>query len=370
MNEHYILDVASQKGKIDWPGAIQRSGAFPLDRSSVFSSLADAEVYIQGLPNDSRGLGATSYAGQFISVYDDTTKQVYPYLVQFTQNADGSLKKVLTRVLLTGDAVSGGSTTGTGTGSSLDDVSWILIDGGSADDAINMSHNAVCSVRCVDQDTKEVLYTATPLSAYFTAYNINNDNNYYINLDDISSVVKTLSWDGSDSYVFVGVDTDNTVVVNDNYVLNGNIVTCNYCRTSAPGTETGFKTATYTVKHCKYLEPVETYIYNATVPIDATMVPIESNSLVSKAGTGEFIGYTLADFIPYNTATEILDGTEVIINYVKTGDINQDRVIDALDQTAWDDYVGRSEEYHPIYDLNADGYINGDDSAILRDLIK
>ena len=540
MNEHYILDVASQKGKIDWPGAIQRSGAFPLDRSSVFSSLADAEVYIQGLPNDSRGLGATSYAGQFISVYDDTTKQVYPYLVQFTQNADGSLKKVLTRVLLTGDAVSGGSTTGTGTGSSLDDVSWILIDGGSADDAINMLHSAVCSVRCVDQDTKEVLYTATPLSAYFTAYNIYNDNNYYINLDDISSVVKTLSWNGSDSYVFVGVDTDNTVVVNDNYVLNGSTVTYNYhsglntpdsppdlddslgdinkdgfideldsqlltdymsnmnlddydsqydldrngsisandyaelrklmakytttCTVqhnidnsiisneltysvpmsidsssikltsecleslldnsnypdyashevssmdvitpdgsifattdsviaglivpidsilkityvpldSPSGPDAGDdppienKSVSYTVTHCKYSEPVETNTYRATVSNNVTMVPIIPDSLTSKAGTGEFVGYTLANFIPYSTSTEIPDGTEIIIDYVLTGDVNSDGKIDTDDITALNNWVASTEDYHPIYDLNADGYINGDDFALLRGLI-
>ena len=87
---NYILDVASQKGKIDWPGAIQRSDAFPLDRSSVFSSLADAEAYVQGL-KDSRGLSATSYAGQFISVYDENTKQIRPYLVQGIFNAEGTI---------------------------------------------------------------------------------------------------------------------------------------------------------------------------------------------------------------------------------------------------------------------------------------
>ena len=100
MNE-YILDVASQKGKIDWPGAIQRSDAFPLDRSSVFSSLADAEIYIQGLPNDSRGLGATSYIGQIISVYNEDTKQVCPYLVQILLDSAGNISgRILREIVL------------------------------------------------------------------------------------------------------------------------------------------------------------------------------------------------------------------------------------------------------------------------------
>ena len=87
----YIFDVASKKGKIDWPGALQRSDAFPLDRSSVFSSIEDAQVYITGVANDSRGLGATSYAGQIISVYDEDNKQIRPYLVQVLLDVDGNI---------------------------------------------------------------------------------------------------------------------------------------------------------------------------------------------------------------------------------------------------------------------------------------
>jgi hypothetical protein len=110
----YIFDVASKLGKIDWPGALQRSDAFPLDRSSVFSSLEDAELYISGLPNDSRGLGATAYAGQFISVYDVTRKQIIPYFVQLKLDASGEiigreLKELLVESNLNHYCIDGGN---------------------------------------------------------------------------------------------------------------------------------------------------------------------------------------------------------------------------------------------------------------------
>lgn len=91
--DEYIFDVASKLGKIDWPGSLQRSDAFPLDRSSVFSSLADAEKYVSNLADnpDDRKLSATSYAGQFISVYDENTKQIRPYLVQILLDTDGNI---------------------------------------------------------------------------------------------------------------------------------------------------------------------------------------------------------------------------------------------------------------------------------------
>lgn len=117
MND-YILDVASQLGKIDWPGALQRSDAFPLDRSSVFSSLEDAEKYITGETVDERKLGATSYAGQIISVYDGNTKQIRPYLIQILLDAEGNIiGRSLKELLLE------------------DNTSLFYINGGDADQA-------------------------------------------------------------------------------------------------------------------------------------------------------------------------------------------------------------------------------------------
>lgn len=64
----YILDVKSQTSKVDWAFPFQRTGPFPLDRSSVFSSLEDAQKYASGAA-DERQLSGSSYIGQIVSVY-------------------------------------------------------------------------------------------------------------------------------------------------------------------------------------------------------------------------------------------------------------------------------------------------------------
>ena len=56
-------------GKLDWAMPFQRSGGFPLDRSSMFESYADALAYAKQDLTDSRKLGATAYVGQLIVVY-------------------------------------------------------------------------------------------------------------------------------------------------------------------------------------------------------------------------------------------------------------------------------------------------------------
>lgn len=86
----YILDVVNQTSKLDWAFPFQRTGAFPLDRSSLFGSLADALAYASGAANDERKLGGTSYVGQPISVYDADTNSVTLYII----NPDRSLKEV------------------------------------------------------------------------------------------------------------------------------------------------------------------------------------------------------------------------------------------------------------------------------------
>lgn len=84
----YILDVVNQNAKLDWAMPFQRTGAFPLDRSSVFSSYDDAVKYAAGAGDDDRGLGGTSYVGQTISVHNDGS--VTLYIIE----ADRSLKEV------------------------------------------------------------------------------------------------------------------------------------------------------------------------------------------------------------------------------------------------------------------------------------
>lgn len=85
----YIVNVLDKTSKLDWAFPFQRTGAFPLDRSSVFSSLQDAQLYASG-GEDSRGLSGSSYVGQPISVYDSTTSTVTLYIIE----NDRSLKEV------------------------------------------------------------------------------------------------------------------------------------------------------------------------------------------------------------------------------------------------------------------------------------
>ena len=73
----YILNVSEQTSKLDWAMPFQRTGAFPLDRSALFSSLADATAYAKGDGSDARQIGGTSYAGQIISVLDGETISAY-----------------------------------------------------------------------------------------------------------------------------------------------------------------------------------------------------------------------------------------------------------------------------------------------------
>lgn len=86
----YILDVVKETSKLDWAFAFQRTGAFPLDRSSLFSSIEDAQAYALGGETDERKLGGTSYVGQPISVYDAESNSVTLYII----DTNRSLKEV------------------------------------------------------------------------------------------------------------------------------------------------------------------------------------------------------------------------------------------------------------------------------------
>lgn len=69
--------IETFKSKMDWGNVFVRTGDFPLDRSSIFSSYADAVLYAKGDGSDSRGLGKTSYIGQILSVYESGEVKVY-----------------------------------------------------------------------------------------------------------------------------------------------------------------------------------------------------------------------------------------------------------------------------------------------------
>ena len=83
----YIEDKAAIN-KLDWAMSFQRTGKFPLDRSSMFDSYADAVAYATGDGSDSRAIGGTSYIGQVITVFENDVVTVYKI------NADRTLGEV------------------------------------------------------------------------------------------------------------------------------------------------------------------------------------------------------------------------------------------------------------------------------------
>jgi hypothetical protein len=68
--------IETYKSKLDWANTFNRTGDFPLDRSSMFSSYDDAVIYANG-GQDSRGLSGVSYVGQIITVYENGKVDVY-----------------------------------------------------------------------------------------------------------------------------------------------------------------------------------------------------------------------------------------------------------------------------------------------------
>lgn len=72
-------------GKLDWALEFNRTGKFPLDRSSMFGSYADALAYAKQDGTDTRKIGGTSYVGQIISVFgpgvDGVTDEIAAYII-------------------------------------------------------------------------------------------------------------------------------------------------------------------------------------------------------------------------------------------------------------------------------------------------
>lgn len=72
--------------KLDWAMPFQRTGAFPLDRTDLFDSYADAVKYAAGNVNDpdKRGLCGSSYVGQQITVFENGTVTHYTIMADRT----------------------------------------------------------------------------------------------------------------------------------------------------------------------------------------------------------------------------------------------------------------------------------------------
>lgn len=87
--------------KLDWAMPFQRTGKFPLDRSSMFSSYEDAVKYAKGdiTDPDERELCGSSYIGQLICVYENDE------VIYYKINADRTLSSINSYVSATDEEI-------------------------------------------------------------------------------------------------------------------------------------------------------------------------------------------------------------------------------------------------------------------------
>lgn len=88
--------------KLDWAMPFQRTGAFPIDRSSMFDSYEDALAYARQDGSDLRKLGGTSYIGQIVTVYGKDAGTV-------TEEGGTVYKTEVAAYIITGVGVEGAS---------------------------------------------------------------------------------------------------------------------------------------------------------------------------------------------------------------------------------------------------------------------
>ena len=118
-------DIEIFKSKLDWAMPFQRTGKFPIDRTSIFDSYADALNYAKGDGSDERALGGTAYVGQLIVVNgkgsDNVTNEVGAYVISAVGSAPSLIK--LAQTTASGDLAGDVATLQGQVGQLLEDVS-------------------------------------------------------------------------------------------------------------------------------------------------------------------------------------------------------------------------------------------------------
>ena len=97
-----VSGATTFESSVDIAFPFHRTGSFPIDGSSLFSSLEDASKYALGDGSDDKGLGKTSYIGQYISVWDDNIDDDIRVFVI-------GKNRVLREIILSDDTIYGGT---------------------------------------------------------------------------------------------------------------------------------------------------------------------------------------------------------------------------------------------------------------------
>lgn len=189
----YIENFAS---KLDFAMPFQRTGKFPLDRTDLFSSYADAVKYAAGdtADPDSRALCGTSYVGQVITVFENDVVTVYKI------GANRQLESIGGAYILPKASATELGGIKVGAGLNISEEGTLSATGGGTADAVEWAN-------VIDKPTKLSQFTN---DLEFIDKTVSNLVNYYdkTSVDQMIGQIATLSVQKVDSLPVENIKTN------------------------------------------------------------------------------------------------------------------------------------------------------------------
>lgn len=189
----YIENFAS---KLDFAMPFQRTGKFPLDRTDLFSSYADAVKYAAGdtADPDSRALCGTSYVGQVITVFENDVVTVYKI------GANRQLESIGGGYILPKASATELGGIKVGAGLNISEEGTLSATGGGTADAVEWAN-------VIDKPTKLSQFTN---DLEFIDKTVSNLVNYYdkTSVDQMIGQIATLSVQKVDSLPVENIKTN------------------------------------------------------------------------------------------------------------------------------------------------------------------
>ena len=190
-------------GKLDWAMPFQRSGGFPLDRSSMFESYADALAYARQDLTDKRKLGATSYVGQLVVVYgNDAGKEQEDGTIKYTQEVAGY---IITAVGQSASLMKLAQTTSTGDFGK--DITALNTAVGALDTRIKALED---KPEVVDTNTQYTFATATTTEGAILVTNLDDKTTQEVQVNGWATL-KALATGRTQAYVYQNKNADDYI---------------------------------------------------------------------------------------------------------------------------------------------------------------
>ena len=206
-------------GKLDWAMPFQRTGAWPLDRSSMFESYADALAYARQDLTDKRKLGANSYVGQLIVVYgnDAGIQDKDTGEVKYTQEVAGY---IITAVGQSASLMKLAQTTSTGDFGK--DITALNTAVGALDGRIKALEE---KPDVVDTNTKYTFAEATTTEGAILITNLDDNSTQEVQVKGWATL-KALATGRTQAYVYANKDASDyiTDIKTPNKYKRGDII--------------------------------------------------------------------------------------------------------------------------------------------------